>query len=181
MWASELKNKIKKEFSIYISNPVINGELTELEKEYINPISQIIDTNGQPKSKSRAATKRSTAKKTRGEKPTQTRERRKGKRDNEGVSEQTKPKKVTTRKLSKSVKNVEDKADQAIGKQPTVTLVNVVADKNQKLPTNKGNSLINKVGASRIAATKNSIKSPEVIVTEEDPFNNLNNKTSCET
>jgi len=181
MWASELKNKIKKEFSIYISNPVINGELTELEKEYINPISQIIDTNGQPKSKSRAATKRSTAKKTRGEKPTQTRERRKGKRDNEGVSEQTKPKKVTARKLSKSVKNVEDKADQAIGKQPTVTLVNVVADKNQKLPTNKGNSLINKVGASRIAATKNSIKSPEVIVTEEDPFNNLNNKTSCET
>ena len=181
MWASDLKNKIKNQFSLYITNPVVNGELTELEKEYINPISQIIDTNGQPKSKPRTATKRSTAKKTGGKKPAQTREPRKGKRAAKGVSEEAKPEEVTARPLNKAVSTVENKADNSIGKQPDITPAVPVADKQQKLPVNKGNSLINKVGASRLAAIKNSIQSPELISTEEDPFNSLNNKTSCET
>lgn len=181
MWASDLKNKIKNQFSLYITNPVVNGELTELEKEYINPISQIIDTNGQPKSKPRTATKRSTAKKTGGKKPAQTREPRKGKRAAKGVSEEAKPEEVAARPLNKAVSTVENKADNSIGKQSDITPTVPVADKQQKLPVNKGNSLINKVGASRLAAIKNSIQSPELISTEEDPFNSLNNKTSCET
>jgi hypothetical protein len=43
VWADDLRDKISKYFRLYTTNPIVYASMLELEKQYINPISEIID------------------------------------------------------------------------------------------------------------------------------------------
>ena len=43
VWADDLRDKISKHFRLYTTNPLVHASMIELEKQYINPIAEIID------------------------------------------------------------------------------------------------------------------------------------------
>lgn len=60
VWADDLRDKISKHFRLYTTNPIVYASMLELEKQYINPISEIIDhgTNRDTAVKKKTATKK---------------------------------------------------------------------------------------------------------------------------
>lgn len=130
MWASELVNKIKGDVIArrMISHPVIWNAISELTKDYINPISNILDGKGRKKSASSKVTKRSAAE----EKSTQKLvEEFNARTTKPGVGKPTeKPKKQRVRKkkegtetVKEAVETVENQFDST---QPTTSILNPV-------------------------------------------------------
>jgi hypothetical protein len=109
MWASDLVKKIKKEFRVWTTNEVINSAITELEKEYINPISEIEDAGIKPGSKT--VTERSPSKKERAQKSTKGPITREGKRGAAKSKAEPRAKKVSKGGVAKAVGQLEMKFD----------------------------------------------------------------------
>jgi hypothetical protein len=109
MWASDLVKKIKKEFRVWTTNEVINSAITELEKEYINPISEIEDAGIKPGSKT--VTERSPSKKERAQKSTKGPITREGKRGAAKSKAEPGAKKVSKGGVAKAVTQLEMKFD----------------------------------------------------------------------
>jgi hypothetical protein len=110
VWADDLRDKISKYFRLYTTNPIVYTSMMELEKQYINPISEIIDHG----SKRDATVKKKTTTKKRGAvQPLETVESREGqpgsKKDKSGTgSKETRP--STSRGLKKEIESAEAKA-----------------------------------------------------------------------
>lgn len=110
VWADDLRDKISKYFRLYTTNPIVYASMLELEKQYINPISEIIDHG----SKRDATVKKKTTTKKRGTvQPLETVESREGepgsKKDKSGTGAKEN-RSSTSRGLKKEVESAEAKA-----------------------------------------------------------------------
>ena len=176
MWADDLNKRIKKEWRVYVTNPIVNGFLTQLQKEYINPIAALIDTDGK-RSATRTATKTTPSKKKRVKKSIEDAKSREGKRA--AVSVPKEPRKKKDRTVSKAVNQVQNKADKEIPSQVIVS--GSVTDPIQKLPTGPGTRMINNLSSTKVSAISQAIQaSPAAPTVDINPFSTLNSKTSCE-
>lgn len=190
LWASDLRKQIKKNWRVYIGNPIVNGFLTQLVKEYINPIdsllSEIDKKNATRGSRQDKATSRNTTKKERAKKSAEAGESAKRKPGVEPVSKEPKPKKTRKGKgsVADAVEDIEKGAEKKRrknfkeGSQPAN-----IASRLQKMSLGGGTRVINNITNNKINKIKDSISasaSTLPIGYTSDPFNSLNdNSTYC--
>jgi hypothetical protein len=191
LWASDLRKKIKKQWSIYMGNPIVNGFLTQLVKEYINPIdsllSEIDKKDGTKGSREDEVTPRNTTKKERAKKSAETGESRKRKQGAERVSEEPKPEKTRKGKkpISDALNEIEDKAEKKRRKSSKKQVESTdTSQRIQKMSLGGATRIINKVTNNKINKMRDSISAsisnPEIGL-PIDPFSSLNeNSTYCE-
>jgi len=176
IWADDLTKRIKKEWSVYLTNPVVNNFLNQLLKEYINPITEITDGGKRPAATK--PTKRGASQKKRAEKLTESVESRKGKRAAAKV--QAEPTgKAGKRTVSKASKQVENKAEKK--KKVKIEVSASTPDKKQKLPLGTGSRMIKNLANRKVQSITQAIASaPATPTVDINPFSTLNSKTSCE-
>jgi hypothetical protein len=189
LWASDLRKSIKKNWSIYINNPIVNGYLTQLTKEYINPIDQLLTeqdkkdgTRGQ---KQRTATRRNTTKKERAEKSAKADKSGKRKPGAETVQGEPATKKGRKRKsVAEAIDQVEKTAEKKRKKAARSQREGVTADKVQKVSLRNDTKKINKIGVRKISRIQDSIRNSDSTLLRDpnvNPFSSLNsNSTYCE-
>jgi hypothetical protein len=187
LWAGDLRKKIKKQWSIYINNPIVNGFLTQLTKEYINPIDTLLtekDKDGTKQARDRKATKRNTSKKERDAKSTEAGKPSKRKRGDETVPAESKPKKGAKKKsVADAVDQVqtsfEKKGKKAAAKTTRPSTTGMV---NMRI--GRETNMINKISSKKLKNIRESIDASIAAPVKDDginPFNSLNeNSTYCE-
>jgi hypothetical protein len=186
LWAGDIRKKIKKEWRLYINNPIVNGFLTQITKEYINPIDTLLtekDKDGTKQARDRKATRRNTSKKERDAKSAETDKSSKRKRGDESVPTEPKPKKRGKKKnvadaVDQVQNNFEKKRKKAAKSQPSVTTGMVT------MRIGREANMINKISSKKLKNIRESIDGSATVPVKDDginPFNSLNeNSTYCE-
>jgi len=184
MWASDLRNKIKSKFTIYMGNRVLEGTMAELIQEYVNPISEIIDADATERTKPKRATKRGAKEKERIEQLDQALAPRKGKRGAKEAGVEPEGKKPKPRSVKTAVESVDKKAEKKASKRgKSETKSSAVADTQQKASLGPGTRMANNITAKKLDTIQQSIaasKTSEIFEPQgENPFESL--KQACNT
>lgn len=182
MWASDLRNKIKSKFTIYMGNKVLEGTMTELIQEYVNPISEIIDQDATERTKPKRATKRGAKKEERIEQLNQAVAPRKGKRGAEEPGVKPEGKKPKSRSVKTAVESVDKKAEKKASKRGKSNVQSSsVADPIQRANLGPGTRMANKITAKKLDTIQQSIAASKVTPLIEpegtNPFDSL--KEAC--
>ena len=180
VWAEETYDRIKKTFSLYITNPVLNSHLQILQKQYINPISDKLFKKDVPrKPRSKKSTTASTSKKKRGEQQAKAAERRKRKPSAAEPKEGAKPKKDRKKNIVDTVNQLElDFTEKATKKRKTK--VNKSASSKQMLPVVDSKKIINKMTKKEVKGISDAIDTAQEKPDDSNPFASLTSKKTCE-
>jgi hypothetical protein len=166
IWASDLVNQIKKHFRIWTTNKFVNSAITELEKEYINPISELDNAAIKPGSKT--VTDRSSTKKERTQKPTEGGITPEGRRDTSESEAKSGKKKRGKGGITKAVNQIEMQFDGQIQLDfNQISTPTGVADPVQTIIAEENIEQIFEITPSRLQAIQSAIPrttpTPEVI------------------
>lgn len=181
MWASDLRNKIKSKFTIYMGNRVLEGAMAELVQEYVNPISEIIDTDVPERTKPKRATKRSSKEENGAEQLDKAIKSRKGKPAPAEDGAKPEGKKSKARSVKTAVESVEAKAEKKASKRgkkkPTAPPIETV----QRVNLGPGTRRANRMTPRKLGMIQESIAVSKTSETFEDtvtnPFESL--KQAC--
>lgn len=182
MWASDLRNKIKSKFTIFLGNRVLEGTMAELIQEYVNPISEIIDQDATERTKPKRATKRGLKKEERIEQLNQAIAPRKGKRGAEEAGVKPEGKKPKSRSIKTAVESVDKKAEKKASKRgKSKAQSSSAADPIQRANLGPGTRMANKITAKKLDTIQQSIAASKVTPLIEpegtNPFDSL--KEAC--
>jgi hypothetical protein len=166
IWASDLVNQIKKHFRIWTTNKFVNSAITELEKEYINPISELDNAAIKPGSKT--VTDRSSTKKERTQKPTEGGITPEGRRDTSESEAKSRKKKRGKGGITKAVNQIEMQFDGQMQLDfDQISTPTGVADPVQTIIAEENIEQIFEITPSRLQAIQSAIPrttpTPEVI------------------
>lgn len=182
VWASDLRNKIKSKFTVYMGNKVVEGYMNELIQEYINPISEIIDADGTKAEKPKRATRRSSKKEASVEKLIKDAKSRKDKRDTGGVPKGTERQKGQKRNVKNAVEGIQKKAEKKREKKSKRKVEKPSADRSQFAPLGYGRRRINKIAAKKISIIESIISGSSatsaIEPSSDNPFDSL--KPACD-
>jgi hypothetical protein len=181
MWASDLRNKIKGKFTIYMGNRVLEGTMAELVQEYINPISEIIDTDGTERTKPKRATKRSSKEENGAEQLDKAIKSRKGKPAPTENGAKPEGKKSKARSVKTAVESVEAKAEKTASKRGKKKLSAPPIETVQRVNLGPGTRRANRMTPRKLGMIQESIavsRTTEIFEpTLTNPFESL--KQAC--